>query len=76
MPREQVLQLQAYLRRCVNEVEGYLAADDIDGANDYMNRVRAEGGQGCHDLVLDAVARRRGQAQWRMFIPDTRDGQL
>ncbi|MEU4801222.1 hypothetical protein [Actinosynnema sp. NPDC023587] len=64
----QVAQLWAYLRRCVNEVESYLRADDISGANTFMDQVVNEGGKGCHDLVLDAVARIRGQSDWRTFI--------
>jgi len=64
---EQVSEMWAYLRGCVNEVESYLRADDIDGANDFMDKVMKDGGKGAHDLVLDAIAGLRGQANWRTF---------
>ncbi|WP_033438398.1 hypothetical protein [Saccharothrix sp. NRRL B-16314] len=72
LTEDQVTQLWAYLRRCVAEVESYLAADDLDGANDFMDQVVADAGQGCHDLVLDTIARIRGQVGWRTFVPDHR----
>ncbi|MER5263080.1 hypothetical protein ABTZ99_13525 [Actinosynnema sp. NPDC002837] len=75
LTEEQVSQLWGYLRRCVAEVESYLAADDLDGANSFMNQVVIEAGQGCHDLVLDTIARIRGQVAWRTFVPDVRDGE-
>jgi hypothetical protein len=69
LTEDQVAQVWAYLRGCVAEVESLLSGDDIDGANDFMDQVLKDGGQGCHDLVLDTIARIRGQANWRTFIP-------
>ncbi|NUT91241.1 MAG: hypothetical protein HOY78_04350 [Saccharothrix sp.] len=69
LTEDQMVHIWAYLRRCVNEVESYLRNDDVTGANAFMDRVLSEAGRGCHDLVLDTIARLRGQAAWRTFIP-------
>lgn len=69
LTEDQVSQMWAYLARCVNEVESYLRGDDITGANAFMDQVLNEAGKGCHDLVLDTIARLRGQADWRTFTP-------
>ncbi|XVV05822.1 hypothetical protein ACQPW3_10700 [Actinosynnema sp. CA-248983] len=61
--------LRTYLRRCVADVEAHLRAGDLDGANAYMDDVLAKAGQGAHDLVLDTMARLRGQPRWRTYIP-------
>lgn len=69
LTEEQIAQMWAYLRRCVAEVESFLDADDIDGANEFMDQVLRDTGEGTHDLVLDTIARLRGQAGWRTFVP-------
>ncbi|WP_158853172.1 hypothetical protein [Saccharothrix deserti] len=68
LTEDQVSQMWAYLAHCVNEVESYLRDDDITGANAFMDRVLNDAGKGCHDLVLDTIARLRGQTAWRTFI--------
>ena len=68
LTEDQVSQMWAYLARCVNEVESYLRDDDVAGANAFMDQVLTETGKGCHDLILDTVARLRGQTAWRTYI--------
>ena len=69
LTEDQVSQVWAYLTRCVDEVESYLRDGDITGANAFMDEVTDEAGKGCHDLILDAVAKTRGHASWRTLIP-------
>ncbi|GAA1308083.1 hypothetical protein [Saccharothrix xinjiangensis] len=69
LTEDQVAQLWTYLAHCVNEVESHLRGGDTAGANAFMDQVMHDAGEGCHDLVLDTVARIRGQADWRTFIP-------
>ncbi|TQM80009.1 hypothetical protein FHX81_2331 [Saccharothrix saharensis] len=63
---QQVAQVMDYMHRKVEETCAHLRTADIEGANQVMDEVQRDAGQGCHDLVLDAIARRFGQPSWRV----------
>jgi hypothetical protein len=65
-PQEAAAQVTAYMQRAVHLVGEHLRAGDVEGANEVMDTVADNAGRGCHDLVLDAVARRFGQVNWRV----------
>jgi hypothetical protein len=65
-PQEARAQVMAYMRAKVGEVGSFLRAADVEGANDLMDQVVREAGTGCHDLILDAVARCYGEPSWRI----------
>lgn len=51
----------------VREVETLLAAEDVDGAEQFLAAFKDVAGQRAHDAVLRLVQERRGMPDWRTF---------
>lgn len=64
--QEAAAQVREYMRRTVQLVGAHLMAGDVEGANEVMDTVMANAGRGLHDLILDDIARRFGQVNWRI----------
>lgn len=64
---EQLAEIERAMAQAVDEVDAMLAAEDVDGANDYCDVLLASAGRWAHDELLRRIGATRGQPHWRTY---------